>query len=79
MADRGMGIRLLHTKDDLQSILESFEEDSDTETDENLNATTIAVSQLRHFVIQVHLFFIAIRQTYWTSFLKGIHTTPSSP
>jgi len=64
MADRGMGIRLLHTKDDLQSILESFGEDSDTETDENLNATTIAVSQLRHFVIQVQHSFIVIWQTY---------------
>lgn len=60
MADRGMGIRLLHTKDDLQSILESFGDDSDTETDENSNATSIVVSQLRHFVIQVTELFVAI-------------------
>jgi tubulin--tyrosine ligase len=55
MADRGMGIRLFHTKGGLQSILESFGEDSDTEADEN-NATAIVVSQLRHFVIQVQSF-----------------------
>jgi tubulin--tyrosine ligase len=62
MADRGMGIRLFRTKDDLQNILESFGEDSDTETDENLNATAIVASQLRHFVIQVLSSSFAIPQ-----------------
>lgn len=42
MADRGQGIRLFQTYDQLESIFVSFEEGEDEET----------VSQLRHFVIQ---------------------------
>jgi tubulin--tyrosine ligase len=61
MADRGMGIRLFHTKEDLQQIFESFEEDSDgSDDDERLgndgSATNVVTSQLRHFVIQVQAF-----------------------
>ena len=58
MADRGMGIRLFHTKEDLQQIFESFEEDSDGSGDERNNgsATNVVTSQLRHFVIQVQVF-----------------------
>lgn len=63
MADRGMGIRLFHTKDDLKDILLSFEEDSESETDEHSNDTTIVASQLRHFVIQVHPSFIHDQRT----------------
>ena len=59
MADRGMGIRLFHTKEDLQQIFESFEEDSDGSDDDERNdggATNVVTSQLRHFVIQVQVF-----------------------
>jgi hypothetical protein len=59
MADRGMGIRLFHRKEDLQKIFESFEEDSDGSDDDERNdssATDVVTSQLRHFVIQVQAF-----------------------
>jgi tubulin---tyrosine ligase len=55
MADRGMGIRLFNSKQSLQRILDEFDDDGldgegDVVADEN--DTTIAISQLRHFVIQ---------------------------
>ena len=59
MADRGMGLRLFHTKEDLQAIFEEFEldesEDEGTEEDDNdgRRDTAVVTSQLRHFVIQV--------------------------
>lgn len=58
MADRGMGIRLFRTKEDLTAIFEEFEEQEDSEDiDEgeaqNGTDTAIVASQLRHFVIQV--------------------------
>ena len=57
MADRGMGIRLFHTKENLQQIFESFEENSDgSDVDDGRNdgsTTNVVTSQLRHFVIQV--------------------------
>lgn len=59
MADRGMGIRLFHTKEGLKQIFESFEEDSDGSDDDEQNdcsATNVVTSQLRHFVIQVQAF-----------------------
>ncbi|KAH9937589.1 tubulin-tyrosine ligase family-domain-containing protein [Fomitopsis serialis] len=62
MADRGMGIRLFHTKDELTQIFEGFEPDSDEEEDqEGYDAettkpdTAVAASQLRHFVIQEYI------------------------
>ncbi|KJA25734.1 hypothetical protein HYPSUDRAFT_1068898 [Hypholoma sublateritium FD-334 SS-4] len=59
MSDRGMGIRLFKSKDNLQEIFESFDEDSDEENDEIQNqdedATAIITSQLRHFVIQEYI------------------------
>ncbi|KAI0732299.1 tubulin-tyrosine ligase [Fomitopsis betulina] len=61
MADRGMGIRLFHTKDDLTHIFEGFEPDSDEEEEHEDQEeatkldTTVAASQLRHFVIQEYL------------------------
>ncbi|KAF9535870.1 tubulin-tyrosine ligase family-domain-containing protein [Crepidotus variabilis] len=57
MADRGMGIRLFHTKQEIQEIFESFEEDSDDEVQEEEEelSTTIVASQLRHFVIQEYI------------------------
>ena len=50
MADRGMGIRLFHSKDSLQQIFEEFEEEED---EDNPSDTAVVTSQLRHFVIQV--------------------------
>lgn len=59
MADRGMGIRLFQSKEDLQQIFESFEEYSDGSDDDERHdgsATDVVTSQLRHFVIQVQAF-----------------------
>jgi tubulin---tyrosine ligase len=57
MADRGMGIRMFRTKQGLQSILESFEENNEDDQedveDKDGDRTAIVASQLRHFVIQV--------------------------
>lgn len=58
MADRGMGIRLFSSKSELQRILDSFEEQSNTDSDcgsEECGDTNIIISQLRHFVIQVRI------------------------
>jgi len=51
MADRGMGIRLFNSKDSLYQIFEEFEDDSEDE--ENPSDTSVVISQLRYFVIQV--------------------------
>jgi tubulin--tyrosine ligase len=51
MADRGMGIRLFNSKDSLYQIFEEFEEYSEDE--QQIDDTSIVISQLRHFVIQV--------------------------
>lgn len=57
MADRGQGLRLFHTKEELQAIFEEFEqEDSDEDGEEGdcgHGDTAVVTSQLRHFVIQV--------------------------
>ncbi|KAG8897853.1 hypothetical protein FRB99_007869 [Tulasnella sp. 403] len=62
MSDRGMGIRMFRTRDDLAAIFHSFDDpDSDEEQEENVSAdetegaTRVATSQLRHFVIQEYL------------------------
>ncbi|OCH96508.1 tubulin-tyrosine ligase [Obba rivulosa] len=60
MTERGMGIRLFRTKDELARIFESFEQDDDAEEgedgdDQQQNDTSVATSQLRHFVIQEYL------------------------
>ncbi|KAH9898504.1 hypothetical protein C8Q73DRAFT_788681 [Cubamyces lactineus] len=61
MADRGMGLRLFHSKEDLQAIFEEFEqdeseeEDTDEETNDGRRETAVVTSQLRHFVIQEYL------------------------
>ena len=61
MASRGMGIRLFHTKAELEAIFQEFEdkedeydeaEDGTVEAEED-SGTGVATSQLRHFVIQV--------------------------
>ncbi|KAG9314503.1 tubulin-tyrosine ligase family-domain-containing protein [Chiua virens] len=54
MADRGMGIRLFNTRDNLYSIFQEF--DRDPEEDEADETTTsVMTSQLRHFVIQEYI------------------------
>jgi tubulin---tyrosine ligase len=50
MADRGMGIRLFNSKDALQHIFDGFE---DAEEDASDTDTSVVISQLRHFVVQV--------------------------
>lgn len=64
MSDRGIGIRLFNSKESLQYIFEEFDhEDSDHEGDSddlNHGVTSVATSQLRHFVIQVDTELIVI-------------------
>ena len=55
MADRGMGIRLFNSKESLQRVLEEFDDDDSSSDGDGAAAgddTSIAISQLRHFVIQ---------------------------
>lgn len=55
MADRGMGIRLFNSKESLQRVLEEFDDDDSSGDGDGAAAgdgTSIAISQLRHFVIQ---------------------------
>ncbi|KAI9462495.1 TTL-domain-containing protein [Lactarius psammicola] len=61
MADRGMGIRVFNSKETLRRILVDFEDscsdgdgdgDGDMAVDETVKDTSVAISQLRHFVIQ---------------------------
>ncbi|KAJ3544933.1 hypothetical protein NMY22_g2616 [Coprinellus aureogranulatus] len=64
MADRGMGIRLFNSKEQLQEIFGDFESDDEDEDDENDTAargssTAVVTSQLRHFVVQVPRFLPA--------------------
>lgn len=83
MADRGMGIRLFHTKEQLESIFEEFEDEDEDEKSEELMqdhdeaATGVATSQLRHFVIQVcisGLPLLPLLQLFTGVFVKS--TTP---
>ncbi|KAG6850836.1 hypothetical protein H0H93_008139 [Arthromyces matolae] len=57
MSDRGMGIRLFNSKESLQEIFEEFELSDDEPEDDmdDVNATAVATSQLRHFVLQEYL------------------------
>ncbi|KAG9128453.1 hypothetical protein FRC07_011210 [Ceratobasidium sp. 392] len=62
MADRGQGIRIFNSRESLQAIFESFEDDSEDEEvadsdtqPEGNDKTAVATSQLRHFVIQEYL------------------------
>lgn len=56
MSDKGQGIRLFRSVDQLQAIFDSFEGDSDDErdSDDEVEATDngVIISQLRHFVVQ---------------------------
>lgn len=61
MASRGMGIRLFHTKDELQAIFAEFDGDEDEDEEDEDESTKkvddegtgVVTSHLRHFVIQV--------------------------
>lgn len=53
MADRGNGLRLFHTKEELEAIFQEFEDQDSDEEDEGRDDTAIVTSQLRHFVVQV--------------------------
>ncbi|KAH9944474.1 tubulin-tyrosine ligase [Epithele typhae] len=57
MADRGMGLRLFHSKEDLEAIFQEFEQDESDAEGETADVpdTAVATSQLRHFVIQEYL------------------------
>lgn len=50
MSDKGQGIRLFKSVDQLQDIFNSFEENEDDENDDDNNG--VIISQLRHFVVQ---------------------------
>jgi len=55
MADRGMGIRVFNSKETLRQILADFDNGSsqgDEDGDVATCDTSVAISQLRHFVIQ---------------------------
>lgn len=54
MSDKGQGIRLFRTVDELQAIFDSFEVDSDAEDEAAADADNngVIISQLRHFVVQ---------------------------
>lgn len=71
MSDRGQGIRIFKTIDQLQEIFDSFEQDEDEDEDENENEGDgndhrpdgeenldnhgVITSQMRHFVVQRYL------------------------
>lgn len=52
MSDKGQGIRLFNTIDQLQSIFDSFEGDEEDEEEENDDKNGVIISQLRHFIVQ---------------------------
>lgn len=57
MSDRGQGIRIFKTIDQLQAIFDSFEEDETDEEGEFAQEENhgVITSQLRHFVVQEYL------------------------
>jgi len=56
MSDRGQGIRLFSTTQELTEIFETFDEDSDGgEQEEQEGDTSVVTSQLRHFVAQKYV------------------------
>ncbi|QLQ78895.1 hypothetical protein HG537_0B02430 [Torulaspora globosa] len=55
MSDKGQGIRVFKTIEDLQAIFDSFDDD-DIDDEGNVNDNNkVVISQLRHFVIQRYL------------------------
>lgn len=57
MSDRGQGIRLFSTMDELTEIFEAWDPESDDEDDEEAadGAADLCTSQLRHFVAQEYI------------------------
>lgn len=55
MSDKGQGIRLFKTIDDLQAIFDSFDEDDTDDDSEYVDDNKVVISQLRHFIIQEYL------------------------
>ena len=57
MTDRGEGIRLFSTREELRQIFEDFDdfEDSDLEDSEEHEKDGVVASQLRHFVVQEYI------------------------
>lgn len=55
MTDRGQGIAIFSTTQELRGIFEALEENEDDEEDEADERDGIVTSQLRHFVIQRYL------------------------
>lgn len=52
MSDKGQGIRIFKSIDQLQAIFDSFEED---DTDDEDDTNKIVTSQLRHFIVQEYI------------------------
>lgn len=57
MSDRGQGIRLFQTVDQLQAIFDSFEEDATDDEGEECSEGNngVITSQLRHFIVQKYV------------------------
>lgn len=53
MADRGIGLRVFRTKEELSGILEELEAGASESEDEGESSGGQMLSQLRHFVVQV--------------------------
>lgn len=70
MADKGQGIRLFNSKEALQAIMDSFDEDSDEEDEEEDGeaeaeeqpSTKVSLNSMRDWVVQVVGRFLAISQ-----------------
>lgn len=62
MADKGQGIRLFRTKEELEAVVEEFaesDEDDDEDKDEESGTSTrVTLSKMRVWVIQVCLYTI---------------------
>lgn len=52
MSDKGQGIRIFKTVDQLQQIFDSFEEGDSDDEDGKADDNGVIISQLRHFVVQ---------------------------
>ena len=82
MADRGMGLRLFHSKEDLEAIFQEFEQDSDSESEdeeagEQCNRdTAVVTSQLRHFVVQVGGPLVCLRDMSYSIMLQEYLSKP---
>ncbi|ODV61170.1 TTL-domain-containing protein, partial [Ascoidea rubescens DSM 1968] len=67
MSDKGQGIRIFKTINELQEIFNSFEEDEDEdedEDDEESDNNGVITSQLRHFVVQRYLTLPLLLKSY---------------